>query len=34
MPAYIGGVSKAKDFDPLCHIELQEEKLNDEEDEE
>lgn len=34
MPAYIGGFSKAKDFDPLCHIELQEEKLNNEEDEE
>lgn len=34
MPAYIGGVSKQKDFDPLCHIELQEEKLKNEEDEE
>lgn len=34
VPAYIGGVSKQKDFDPICHIELVEEKIADDEDEE
>ena len=32
---YIGGVSKQSEFDPICHIELEEERIgNDEEDEE
>ena len=34
VPAYIGGVSKQKDFDPICHIELVEEKIANDEDEE
>jgi hypothetical protein len=34
VPAYIGGVSKQKDFDPICHLELKEEKITNDEDEE
>jgi hypothetical protein len=35
IPGYIGGISKAKDFDPICHLEIKEPpKEGEEEDEE